>query len=274
MVCGGGDPVASGGAAGSCTTTQSPPSRPRGERERPVVGVGDGVDDGQPESDTPVVGVDALGPALERLGERRTSCGVSFSPVFSTQSTTVPAPGWCVTHTVPRRAGCGRSRCARGWWPAAGAALATRWWGRRRRRSRWRRRASRRAAGGSRWRPPRAATGRRPRVKERWSARLSSSSASVSSIARVLTTWRRSTSSPLSRLGSSRATSSRVCVTARGVRSSWEALAANLFCSATCASSRASIVSNASASSRNSSLRPRAGSGGRANPWRRGGWPR
>ena len=61
------------------------------------------------------------------------------------------------------------------------------------------------------------------------------------SIARVLTAWRRSTSSPLSRFGSLRATSRSVCVTASGVRSSWEALAANLCCSATCASSRASM---------------------------------
>ena len=94
------------------------------------------------------------------------------------------------------------------------------------------------------------------RVKDRWSVRLSSSSASVRSIARALTAWRRSTSSPVSRFGSLRATSRRVCVIASGVRSSWEALAANLCCSATCASSRASMASKASASSRNSSLRP------------------
>ena len=94
------------------------------------------------------------------------------------------------------------------------------------------------------------------RVKDRWSARLSRSNASVRSIARVLTAWRRSTSSPLSRFGSLRATSRSVCVIASGVRSSWEALAANLCCSATCASSRASMASKASASSRNSSLRP------------------
>ena len=48
------------------------------------------------------------------------------------------------------------------------------------------------------------------------------------SIARVLTAWRRSTSSPVSRFGSLRATSRSVCVIASGVRSSWEALAANL----------------------------------------------
>ena len=94
------------------------------------------------------------------------------------------------------------------------------------------------------------------RVKDRWSARLSRSSASVRSIARVLTAWRRSTSSPLSRSGSLRATSRSVCVIASGVRSSWEALAAKRCCSATWASSRASMASKASASSRNSSLRP------------------
>ena len=56
--------------------------------------------------------------------------------------------------------------------------------------------------------------------------------------------------------GSLRATSRRVWVIASGVRSSWEAFAANLCCSATCASSCASMASKASASSRNSSLRP------------------
>ena len=76
------------------------------------------------------------------------------------------------------------------------------------------------------------------------------------SIARALTTRRRSMSSSSSRSGSSRATSSRVCVIASGVRSSCDALAANLRCSATWASSRASIASKLSASSRNSSLRP------------------
>ena len=39
------------------------------------------------------------------------------------------------------------------------------------------------------------------RVKDRWSARLSRSNASVRSIARVLTAWRRSTSSSVSRFG-------------------------------------------------------------------------
>ncbi len=94
------------------------------------------------------------------------------------------------------------------------------------------------------------------RVNARWPARLSSSSASVRSIARPLTACRRSTSSPPSRFGSLRATSRSACVIASGVRSSCEALAANRCCSATWASSCASIASKASASSRNSSLRP------------------
>ena len=78
----------------------------------------------------------------------------------------------------------------------------------------------------------------------------------MSSIARVLTNRSRSTNSLLSRSGSLRATSRSVCVTASGVRSSCEALAANRCCSARCASSRSSMASNASASSRNSSRWP------------------
>ena len=94
------------------------------------------------------------------------------------------------------------------------------------------------------------------RVKERWSARLSRSSASVRSIARALTACRRSTSSPSSRSGSLRATSRSDCVIASGVRSSCEALAANLCCSATCAWSRASRPSMVSARSFSSSRGP------------------
>ena len=75
-------------------------------------------------------------------------------------------------------------------------------------------------------------------------------------IARALTAWRRSMNTSVPRVGSLRTTSRRVWVIASGVRSSWEALAVNLCCSASCASSRASIVSKASASSRNSSRRP------------------
>jgi hypothetical protein len=94
------------------------------------------------------------------------------------------------------------------------------------------------------------------RLKDRRSARLRRSSASVRSMARVLTAWRRSMSSPVSGFGSLRATSRSVCVTASGVRSSWEALAENRCCSASCASSCSSMASKASASSRNSSLPP------------------
>ena len=78
-----------------------------------------------------------------------------------------------------------------------------------------------------------------------------------------------------------RATSSSVCVIASGVRSSWEALAAKRCCSATWASSRASMASKASASSRNSSLppfqpdpvgeRPRRGRAGGVGDARQGG---
>ena len=94
------------------------------------------------------------------------------------------------------------------------------------------------------------------RVKDRWSARLSSEQrlgevdrSGVDGVEAV-------DELVASRFGSLRATSSSVCVIASGVRSSWEALAANRCCSATCASSRASMASKASASSRNSSLRP------------------
>src|SRR4051794_10366488 len=46
------------------------PGGPRGEGEGPVVGVGDALDDGQPETDARVVGAYALGAALKRLGQR------------------------------------------------------------------------------------------------------------------------------------------------------------------------------------------------------------
>ena len=94
-----------------------------------------------------------------------------------------------------------------------------------------------------------------PRVKDRWSVRLSRSNASVRVIARVLTTWRRSTRSPLSRFRSLRATSRRVCGSPVGCAVQG-GVGCEFCCSATCASSRASMVSKASASSRNSSLRP------------------
>ena len=76
------------------------------------------------------------------------------------------------------------------------------------------------------------------------------------SIARVLTSRRRSTRAPSSWFGSLWATSRRVCVIASGVRSSWEALAANRCCSPTCASSRARSPSTVSARSFSSSSGP------------------
>jgi hypothetical protein len=56
--------------------------------------LGDALDDRQAEADACVVGAYALGAALERLGERGDDCGVSFSPVFSTVSTTVWVERW------------------------------------------------------------------------------------------------------------------------------------------------------------------------------------
>ena len=70
--------------------TRSPPPG-RGEGERPVVRLGDALDDGQPEADSRVVGADAFGAALERLGERGDQLRASSSPVFSTASTTLRA---------------------------------------------------------------------------------------------------------------------------------------------------------------------------------------
>ena len=184
-----------------------------------------------------------------------TSWRVSCSPVFSTVSTAVPAlDAGRDPHACRPRRGCGRSRCGRGSSSAAAAARGSRGWAPGRRWSRWTR--PRCSARGRSVSVASSATRDRStgsRVKDPWSARLSRSRASVRSMARVLTKWRRSTSSPLSRVGSLRATSSSVWVIASGVRSSWEALAANRCCSATSASSRASMVSKASASSRNSS---------------------
>src|SRR5215216_5207333 len=57
-----------GGAAGSCTVTQSP-RRPGGEGEGSVVSSGDALDDRQAEADTGVVGAYAFGAAPERFGE-------------------------------------------------------------------------------------------------------------------------------------------------------------------------------------------------------------
>ena len=51
--------------------------------------LGDALDDCQAEADTRVLGAYAFGAAKERLGKRGNTCGVSFSPVFSTVSTTL-----------------------------------------------------------------------------------------------------------------------------------------------------------------------------------------
>ncbi len=186
-----------------------------------------------------------------------TSSAGSGAPVFSTASSTAPGRTLVVTRTVPAS---GRlwtiALCTRfvvSWSSRAGdpvvkamspcASTVT----------------PRPSARGSRVSAASSAISDRStcsRANVPRSARLSSSSASVRSIARLLTACRRSMTSPVARPGSARATSRSVLDTASGVRSSWEALAANLLCSATCASSRASIVSNASASSRNSSPRP------------------
>ena len=186
-----------------------------------------------------------------------TSSGLSVSPVFSTQSVAPAASALVATQTVPSRCRlwtialctrfvpiCSSRACE----PMAGVtspevSMVSP-------RSSARGRSVSVASSAIRDRSTRS------RMKARRSARLSRRSASVRSIARALTACRRSTSSPVSRPGSLRATSRSVWVIARGVRSSWDALAANLRCSATCASSRASIVSKASASSRNSSVRP------------------
>ena len=51
--------------------------------------LGDALDDCQAEADTCVVGAYAFGAALKGLDERREQLGLSFSPVFSTVSTTL-----------------------------------------------------------------------------------------------------------------------------------------------------------------------------------------
>src|SRR3954469_4798606 len=47
-----------------------PAGSPGGEGERPIVGLGDALDDGQAEADAGVACVDAIAAALKRLGER------------------------------------------------------------------------------------------------------------------------------------------------------------------------------------------------------------
>ncbi len=150
-----------------------------------------------------------------------TSCGVSFSPVFSTVSTTVLGQTLAFTHTVPCSGrlwtiafctrfmvSCSRSACD----PMAGVmspevSMVTP-------------RFSARGRSVSAASSARRDRSTYSRVKDRWSARLSRSNASVRSIARVLTAWRRSMTSPVSRFGSVRATSRSAFEIASGVRNS------------------------------------------------------
>ena len=222
------------------------------------MGAGDALDDRQAQADAVVVVADAFAAALERFGEGRDQLRWELARRCS-RPRAHRAPGRRGLDLTPSRVrgGCGRWRCGRGSWSSAAGARASRWSEPRRPdvstvTPRASARGSSVSAASSAMRDRSTAA----RLNDRWSARLSRSSASVRSIARVLTTWRRSMSSPSSRSGSLRATSSSVCVIASGVRSSWDAFAANRCCSATCASSRASMASKASASSRNSSLRP------------------
>ena len=75
--------------AGSCAVTQSPPPGRGGEGEGSVVCLGDAFDDCQAEADTCVVGAYALGAALEWFAKGGHQLWGSFSPVFSTVSTTL-----------------------------------------------------------------------------------------------------------------------------------------------------------------------------------------
>ena len=107
-----------------------PAAGARGEREGSVVGLGDAPDDRQAEADAGVVGADAFGAALERLDERGDELRRrASSPVFSTVSTTrAGARSGRDPHGAAARAGCGRSRCARGSSSAGAAARVSRRW--------------------------------------------------------------------------------------------------------------------------------------------------
>ena len=63
--------------------------------------LGDALDDGQAEADACVVGAMRSVPRWNGSASVETSCGVSFSPVFSTVSTTVSGCALVVTRTVP-----------------------------------------------------------------------------------------------------------------------------------------------------------------------------
>ncbi len=61
----------------------------------------DAVDDRQTETDACMVGADAFGAALKRLDKGGNQLGASFSPVFSTVSTTPSGRTLVVTRAVP-----------------------------------------------------------------------------------------------------------------------------------------------------------------------------
>ena len=115
-----------------------PPGGPGGEGEGPVVCLGDALDDRQAEADAGVVGADASAAALKRLGKRGDQLrGELLAGVLDGEHHALGVSAGRDPHACPARAGCGRSRCARGSSPSAAGARVSRWWGSRRRRSRW-----------------------------------------------------------------------------------------------------------------------------------------
>ncbi len=177
-----------------------------GKEEGSVVGLGDALDDGQAEADTCVVGVNACGAPVKRFGERRDQAWRErVAGVFHGERD-IPRAGGGGDCTAPcsgrlwTMALCSRFmvNCnSRTREPTAGVtspevAIVTPCFS-----------ASGRSVSVASSARRDKSTG--SRVKDRWSARLSRSNASVSSIARALTARRRSSSSPPSRLGSLRA---------------------------------------------------------------------
>ena len=78
-----------------------PAGGPGGEGEGSVVGLGDALDDRQAEADARVVGADALGAALERLGERGDQLrGELLAGVLDGEHHAAGC-ALVVTHTVP-----------------------------------------------------------------------------------------------------------------------------------------------------------------------------
>ncbi len=166
-----------------------PPARARVERKRPVVRRGDPLDDREAETDAPVVVVQPCGAASERLGSVATRSRSRRSPVFSTTRATPDEVVRVVTHAPPPDGTlCTIALCSR---------FVVSW-------SRSAREADVAAASPAVVDRDAALLGEREqhlgrllreerqvdglsRAKLRWSARLSTSSASVRSMARVLT---------------------------------------------------------------------------------------